>query len=212
MLENVSKVGHGGAGGQGYGPGSVQAILTELQGLAIALLTGAGANTKIALAAIRPEDTILSAINNNAGTLTDITNTMSIVDPRATGTLTLSGVAADQTVTVAGKTYTAVDGVAANSSEFTVDGDDTADAAALAAAINATENGRDLSQVTATSAAGVVTVKAIADGTAGNSIALTKSAAGVTLSGATLSGGTATGGVQSTGVTNQILLHWYNKR
>jgi phage tail sheath gpL-like len=212
MLEKISQLGVGGAGMQGQEPGSAAAAIKELQGLSIELLAGAAANTKIAVAAIRPEDTILKAINNNAGTLTDITANVSIDDPRAVGTITLSGAAAGQTVTVAGVTYTAVAGVAANSSQFSVAGDDTADATALAAAINASENGRDTQQVTATSAAGVVTVKAVADGTSGNAITLVKVGAGITVSGATLAGGTATGGIRSTGITNQIILHWFNKK
>lgn len=212
MLENTSQLGNGGAGMQGQGSGSAAAAIKELQGLSIELLAGTTANTKIALAAIRPEDTIVKALNNNAGTLTDITGTVSIDDPRAVGTITLSGVTAGQTVTVAGLVYTAVAGTAANSSEFSVAGDDTADAAALAAAINARENARDTQKVTATSAVAVVTVKAVADGTAGNAIPLVKSGAGITLSGAVLAGGTATGGIRSTGATNQIILFWFNKK
>lgn len=212
MLENTSQLGNGGAGMQGQGSGSAAAAIKELQGLSIELLAGTTANTKIALAAIRPEDTIVKALNNNAGTLTDITGTVSIDDPRAVGTITLSGVTAGQTVTVDGRVYTAVAGTAANSSEFSVAGDDTADAAALAAAINASENARDTQKVTATSAVAVVTVKAVANGTAGNAIPLVKSGAGITLSGAVLAGGTATGGIRSTGATNQIILFWFNKK
>lgn len=213
MLENISNLGNGGAGTQGQEPGSVFAAIRELQGLNIELLAGVAANTKINLAAIRPEDTILKAINNNAGTLTDVTGTMSIDDPRAVGTITLSGVAAGQTVTVDGLVYTAVAGVAKNFTEFSIDGaTDTLDAAALAAAITARENARDSQKVTATANAAVVTLKAVADGTAGNAIPLVKNGAGITVSGATLAGGTATGGVRSTGITNQLQLFWYNKK
>ena len=212
MLETITHLGKGGAGMHGQGPGTAAAAIKELQGLSIELLAGAAANTKINVAAIRQEDTIVKALNNNAGTLTDITGTVSIDDPRAVGTITLSGVTAGQTVTVDGLVYTAVAGTAANSSEFSVAGDDTADAAALAAAINARENARDTQKVTATSAVAVVTVKAVADGTAGNAIPLVKSGAGITLSGAVLAGGTATGGIRSTGATNQIVLFWFNKK
>ena len=213
MLENIANLGIGGAGLQGQEAGGAYAALKELQGLNITLLTGAAALTKLALAAIRPEDTIVAAINNNAGTLSDVTGTMTIVDPRATATITLSGVAAGQTVTVAGMVYTAVTGTAADSSKFSIDGaTDALDATALAAAINAREAGRDTAQVVATANGAVVTVKALVDGTAGNALTLVKNGAGITVSGATFSGGTATGGVTSSGVTNQLLLFWYNKK
>lgn len=213
MLEAISQLGAGGAGYQGQEPGSAYAAIRELQGLSIDLLAGVAANTKINVAAIRPEDTVLKALNNNAGTITDISGTVTIDDPRATGTITLSGVTAGQTVTVDGLVYTAVTGTAANFTQFSIDGaTDTLDAAALAAAINARENARDTQKVTATPAAAVVTVRALADGTAGNSIPLVKNGAGITVSGAALAGGTATGGIRSTGVTNQVILFWFNKK
>lgn len=216
MLQDITKLGQGGSGFQGQGEGSAYAALKELQGFRFALLAGALTQTKINVAALRQEDTILFAMNNNAGTLTDITGDVSIVDTHATGTITLSSVAKDETVTVAGHEYTAV-ATAADvedpQSQFAISGTDTADAAALAAAINAYENNRpDGQKVTASADSAIVTVRAVADGTAGNAVALVKDGSGITLSGATLTGGTATGGIIVDGATDQVLLAYYDKQ
>lgn len=211
MLETNSELGKGGSGMQGTGPGSAAAMLTELQGLSIELLAGQTTPAKHAVAAIRPEDTILKALNNNAGTITDITANVSILDTRAVGTVTLATAVAGNTATVNGLTYTGVVGVPANYTQFSVDTSDTAAATSLAAAINSREMNGNYA-VTATSSLGVVTVQAVADGTAGNAITLAKVGAPVTVSGATLAGGTATGGITSSSTTNQVILFWRNKK
>lgn len=211
MLEILKNLGAGGTGMQGDGPGTVAAALKELQGLTISVLPAKGAGVKNDLAAIRKEDTIVAAINNNAGALTDVLGTTSIVDVRASGTVTLAGVAAGETVTVAGLIYTAVTGAVKSYSEFSISGNDTEDAASLASAINARESNRT-AQVTATSALGVVTVTAVAEGAGGNAIALVDGGAGITISGATLTGGTSTGGISVVGATNQVILVWFNKK
>jgi hypothetical protein len=183
--------------------------LRELQGLNVSVLTGANAATKIDLAAIRPEDTVVSAIMFTGGVPSDITNTHSIVDVRATGTLT---VAADRvangTATVNGRVFT-LKAAPAGVQEVALGADNVATAVNLAAAINATEG----NTVTASANAGVVTVTANAEGTGGNSIALVGSTK-ITASGATLAGGTATGGVKFSGSTsgNVVVLTWFNKR
>jgi hypothetical protein len=210
-LEVNANLGKGGAGMQGQGPGTAHAMLTELQGLTQSLLAGVGANTKIDLAAIRLEDTIIGALNNNAGTITDVLSTLSIVDVRASGTLTFVSAVAGNTATVNGKLYTAVAGVPANTTQFSIDTSDTATAASLAAAINEREK-NDANAIFATSALGVVTVRATAEGTGGNAITLAKVGAPITLSAGTLAGGTLTGGIQSTGATNQVILTWFNKK
>jgi len=104
----------------------------------------------------------------------------------ATGTVTLTSIAADATVTVDGVVFTAKaspSGIA----QFANGGDDTADAAALAAKINAHPS--LTTRVTATSASNVVTIRAYSPGTAGNSITLASSTEAV--SGATLANGAA---------------------
>ena len=210
-LETNSELGKGGSGMHGTALGTAAAMIKELQGLSIELLAGQTTPTKHPLAAIRPEDTIIKALNNAAGTITDITANVSIVDPRATGTVTLATAVAGNTVTVNGLVYTGVVGVPANYTQFSVDTSDTAAAASLAAAINTREANGNYA-VTATAALGVVTVKAVADGTAGNAITLAKVGTPVTVSGATLANGTATGGITSSSTTNQVILFWTNKR
>ncbi len=189
-------------------------IAKELQGFTVSLLAGASANTTIALAAIRDEDTVISALNNNAGTITDITANISINALKATGTVTCAAVDAADTVTIDGRVYTAIANLAtpANSSQFSVGASNTACAENLVAAIIASERLDPYSKVTATNLVGVVTITARTAGTAGNAITLTSSdGTDLAVSGATLSGGSATGGIKSTSITNQIILMWYNK-
>lgn len=99
----------------------------------------------------------------------------------ASGTVTLSGGSGTITATINGV------GVA-----VTWATSDTATATALAAAINASTNALVQNIVTATSAAGVVTISAIVAGVAGNCITLAASGTGATASGARLTSGAET--------------------
>jgi phage tail sheath gpL-like len=188
-------------------------VVKELRGLTQSLLAGTTANTTIALAAIRTEDTLIGALNNNAGTITDILSTMSINDCRASGTVTAASAVAADTVTVDGRVYTAVaNGVTPAFGQFSVGATDAACATNLAAAINLGEQADTTSKVTASAASAVVTITARAEGTGGNAITLaTSNNTRLAKSGTVLAGGTATGGVKSTGATNQIILTWFNK-
>lgn len=107
----------------------------------------------------------------------------------ATGTVTCAAAAAADTVTINGVAFTAVAG-AAGANQFSIDGTDTADAAALAAAINASSTAGISGIVSATSDGAVVTVSCMVPGKVGNAITLASSS-GVTLavSGAKLTGG-----------------------
>jgi hypothetical protein len=107
LIQNT-QLGAGGAGFQGSGPESAAAMLKELQGFNVSVVAGGNADTKFDLAAIRQEDTIISALNNNSGAITDITGTMSIADLRASGTVTVGAPSVGDTVTVAGLVYTVV--------------------------------------------------------------------------------------------------------
>lgn len=73
------------------------------------------------------------------------------------GSVVCASVAAGDTFAVAGVTFTAVGAASAKPDEFTMAGNDTADAAALVVAINAHPGTRDL--VLASSATGTVTVR-----------------------------------------------------
>jgi hypothetical protein len=104
----------------------------------------------------------------------------------ATGTVTLTSIAGDATVTVDTTVFVAKaspSGVL----EFANSGDDTADAVALVAKINAHPD--LVGVVTATNSTNVVTIRAVATGTGGNSIALASSTEAV--SAATLTNGAA---------------------
>jgi hypothetical protein len=192
-------------------------ILKEIQGLTVSVLTGAAANTAIPLAAIRKEDTILSAINFASGVPSDVTGTATISETRATGTLTVTSVVDGNSCVVNGFTYTFKTTPTALN-HIAIAGTDALNAQALAAAITKYEaryNGTsyEVPKVTTSVSSNVVTVKAIADGTAGNAITLTGTASKVAASGSgTLAGGTATGSLKFSGITNNLIVAWYNKK
>lgn len=191
-------------------------VLRELQGLTISVLAGAAASTKLNLAAIRAEDTLVSVLLFSTGVPSDITGTTSISDLRASGTVTVASAVAADTVTVNGRVYTFRATGTAKTGQSTVEvnlgASDTITATNLAAAISRAEGSGPLF---ATSAAAVVTIKARAEGASGNSITLaTSNNTRLAKSGATLAGGTANGGiVTSTDTTSkQVVLAWFNKR
>jgi len=111
---------------------------------------------------------------------------------QATDTVTLTAALATKTVTINGSVFTAVAGAAANATQFTVAGDDTADAAALANAINTSVDPLIVGVVSATSDANVVTITAVAAGVKGNSITVASNDASMVVATATLTGGTST--------------------
>lgn len=189
------------------------AAVRELQGLRVAVLAGAASSTKINVAAIRLEDTVLSCVEYEAGVPVDRTSVTTIAPTKATGTVTCSAVDAADTLTLNGRVYTFVaNGVVPNklADQVEVGTTNTITATNLAAQINLTSG----NLVTATSATNVVTLIANAEGTAGNSITTVGNDADLTCSGATLAGGTATGGVLIADTTtgNAVVLMWYNKR
>jgi hypothetical protein len=209
-LETInSQFGKGGTGIPNLG-----AILGELQGLTFSLLTGGTANAKINLTDIRLEDTVAMAINNNAGTLTDVTSTISLVDTHATGTITVGTLQANDACVVNGRTYTAKVAPSAVG-EFKIGANANESAANLAAAIIYRERvavqGQALPEIQVSVSTNVITLRAEVDGTAGNSLVLTGSTRLVVTGSGTLTNGTATGGIKSTGATNQVLLIWYKK-
>ncbi len=214
-MELNKQLGQGGAGMHTAAPGSAAEALKALFGLKVSLIAGAAAGTKLNLADIRPGDVILAAHNNNSGALTDIASTLAIVNPNAKGTVTLGTLAAGDSVTIAGLTYTLVVGgtkiADGDMSKLAMAAESaTATAVRLAALINAREGNRT-SKVTASPAAAVITLTAVEEGTAGNAVALAETGSSFTISGATLTGGTVTGGIISSAVTNQVVLYWLKK-
>lgn len=111
-----------------------------------------------------------------------------VVGAKATGSVTVATApAADDTLTVGGKTYT-FKVAAALATEITIIADTTLMAAAIAAKLNADVNS---TLVKATPAANVVNLVSAARGVAGNSVALAKTGTHLTVSGANLTGGVA---------------------
>lgn len=111
---------------------------------------------------------------------------------KATGTITLSNTgAANDTLVINGVTFTAV-ASGATGNQWNVGGTATLSAAAIAAAFNASATALVNTQITATSALGVVTISAVNRGYAGNAVTIAKGVdAGtvMTVSGARLTGG-----------------------
>lgn len=197
MLESLASIGQGGSGLAGTAPGSVFAAFKEMQGLKISLLAGAGAGVKNNLAAIRPEDTIVAALNNNAGTITDVSFVSGV---KASGTLTFASAVNTDTFVVNGVTFTIKTApVAGVMTDVAVGATNALMAAYAAAAINAFFGATDAS-VTATAAAAVVTVTAAVTGTAPNSYTLVGGAR-ITASAATLASGTLDAGTTISPVT-----------
>jgi hypothetical protein len=207
-----------GAGQGGANQVEIAAAVKELQGLGCAVGAGATAGTKVAVAAMRAEDTIMSVIRWVSGAPTDVTSHYSIADIHASGTITVSGAVANDACVVNGVTYTA-QAAAGPSGTFAIGGTDTITATNLAAAINAHEAGWTGSgfrtpTVVASASGAVVTVKAKLEGSAGNSIVLT-GATHLTASGSgTLANGSDTGGVVSDAdhsATSALTILWFNK-
>jgi phage tail sheath gpL-like len=103
-----------------------------------------------------------------------------VAQTQATGTLTISSGSGTVGGSINGVSVTVTWGTS-----------DTATATALAAAINASSNALVNKHVTASAAAGVVTLTALVPGYSGNAVTLAASGTGVTASGARLTGGTA---------------------
>lgn len=138
---------------------------------------------------------LLNAIASGSIETSQVTVQRSDTDPvAASGTFTLVSAIATDAITIGTITMTATSTPTTNL-HWEIDGaDDAADAASLAAAINANPT---LSKVVvATSAAGVVTVTALQKGLVGNQIPISSADATITASGAFLTGGT--GGSDST--------------
>lgn len=132
-----------------------------------------------------------SGLATAADTVTIAGTALTATKKNATGTVTAASAQDADTVTIAGVTFTAkTSPTAGNLLQFALGVSDTACAANLVAAVNAYP---DASQVvTATSALGVVTFRAVSGGTAGNSIALASSDnTRFAVSGAALTGGAA---------------------
>jgi hypothetical protein len=194
--------------GTGYGGAGLTDApkqIAELQRLRITPVAGAAAATKMNVAGLRLADTLVSVLQGTSGTFVDDTANCTIVDTHASGTLTVAAVNDADTCVVDTVTFTFKDTPTAGNHVKRTAGDNTANALALKTAINTYlvrlgSGERYLtSKVKATVSGAVVTVTAVADGTAGNAIVLTGTPTRLAASGSgTLANGTATGGIKST--------------
>jgi len=195
------------------------AALNELQGINVAVLAGGAAYAKLDLAAIRTEDTIVSAVIHQAtGLPVDDTANVSILALYAVGTLTGTSVVADNTVTVNSNVYT-FKVAPVSLGDVALGADDDEAMLNLAAAINSVEsayvNGLgENADVVAVAVTNAVTVIATTEGTAGNAIDTVSGQGTIVASGATLTGGTDTGGVSTPTDTagKSVVLTWFNKQ
>lgn len=138
----------------------------------------------------------LSGIDTDDTVTINTTGILTAKRHHATGTVTIviANTDADDTVTINGVAFTAKAAEDTEAGEFDISGTATAAATSLVACITASVDEDIAGIVTATSNAGVVTVRAVATGTAGNAITLASSDAdGLAVSAATLANATAPG-------------------
>jgi hypothetical protein len=167
------------------GPQDTQNVVRELQGIRLTVVAGAVAGTKMDIAAMSSEDTVVSATSTDGLVANDAAN-ITPSTGKATGTLTVAAAADGDTCVVNGVTYTfKTTPTAATHVKVTV-GDNTAMALALANTINAYENRRlttgnyNVPAVSAAAAAAVVTVSSVASG-AGNGPVVTEAGSEITV-------------------------------
>lgn len=136
----------------------------------------------------------LSGIDTDDTVTINTTGVLTAKRHHATGTVTIVVANTDNgdTVTVNGVVFTAAAAEDTEAGEFDISGTDTAAATSLVDCIAASEDALIDGIVTATSSSGVVTIRAVATGTGGNSITLASNDAdGLAVSGATLENATA---------------------
>ena len=107
----------------------------------------------------------------------------------ASGTVTCATAIEGNTVVVNGLTYTGVDGVKADNTEFSVDTGDNETATDLALSITDDARVGDVNDVTAVAVGAVVTITQTVAGTGGNATPLISSGATLAVSGAVFTGG-----------------------
>jgi len=128
----------------------------------------------------------------NANTIVIAGTSLTAAQRRATGTLTAATAIAGNTCVINGVTFTGAAGaVVPGEATFSVDTGDTETATSLAAQINAYVDPRITGLIAAKSAAAVVTVYAVNQGTAGNGYTLAGTAVTLAASGSVLANGAA---------------------
>ncbi len=134
--------------------------------------------------------TVTCAAVANADTVTVNGTALTATQHNSRGTATFTTIVADNVVTLNGVAFTAKV-TAVGEQQFALGADDTAAAANLAAKVNACTHASISGVVTATSALGVVTFRAVSAGAGGDAILLARTGAPIAVSGANLTGGAA---------------------
>lgn len=175
----------------------VSGVLTASSSLGVVTVTAARAGYLGNAIQVRNLGILASAVVTAASvqsgdTITINGTVLTATQHHATETLTLTSCAVGAKAIINGVSITAVASGANGISTFSQAGTDTQDAAALAAAINAHPSLAGL--VTASSSAGVVTVRAVSAGTGGNDITIAASGTGITFMGSENSAGNLANG------------------
>lgn len=195
-------------------PPYLEGVLKEIQGLKFSLIAGGNAATLLPVAGLQYSDSLRFVVNNAAGTFTDVTSHISIVDNRAHGTITVASVLNNDNVTVNGVTYTFKDNPTYPYHVLRHPSLDNTNATRLAKAIRDYElqkqgNINLAAKVTATVLTNVVKVTSTVIGIAGNAYTLVSGSATLTVTGAgTLTNGAVDASVVSDQNTDQLLVIW----
>lgn len=223
-MVNVTNLGFGGSGI----PDSLPKAIAELQGLKLAVVTGAAAGTVMVVPGMDPEDTIGAAVDLTTPASIDAA-TLTIAGRTAQATITCLTTAVDgDKVTVNGKVHTFKDIIAHTSYnappgvipiDITPSGSDPEEMAErLAKAIMSADSTLTATVGPDTSSPPLqakVTVKVRVAGVAGNAYTLTETGTAVTVSGATFTGGVAGASAGFTSSANltgkKVLVLWYDK-
>lgn len=163
-------------------PGSFRSRLRKFTRLLTSIASGVRKTTAVTYgtAAASKAVTLVTAVVGNKLTLNGADLTAAQLHARATATF--STIVADNVVTLNGIAFTAKASPAAGSLvQFALGASDTAAAANLATLVNAHPS--LIGVITATSALGVVTFRAVTYGTAGNAYTLTKTGGPITVTG-----------------------------
>lgn len=158
-----------------------------------------GAALKSTTATVMVQDTLVQASATatpvsvvNANTISIAGTALTATQKRATGTLTAATAIAGNTCVINGVTFTGAAGaVTPGEATFSVDTGNTETATSLAGQVNAYVDPRLNGVVAAKSALAVVTLYAVSEGTAGNSITLVGTVTTLAASAATLANGAA---------------------
>ncbi len=183
----------------GDASGTVTFATTSVTGNAVVINGVSFSGTQLAA---RATATLVTPVATNSVTIQSVAFTALQLNARATATLTSA--VAGNTITIGGQVFTGTTGaVSLGDPTFSVDTGDTAAAVSLAAQINAHAVTSPL--VSASSALGVVKIRALLAGTAGNAIAIAKVGSPIAL---TATGGGALAGAFLEGGLAQTVAGW----